>query len=78
MAMRWSGRAKGEDLERAQSTAALLVKLRVELEEADLDAVERCLPLAREDLVSTTLGHDVIDTVKRFKSAVDAALVAGE
>jgi hypothetical protein len=77
MAMHWSSRAGGEELERAQSSAQLLAKLRVDLEGVDFDAVERCLPRARDDLVSSTLGHDVVDTARRFKAALDAALESG-
>jgi hypothetical protein len=76
MGFRWSGRAAGDDLERAQASAQLLAKLRLDLEEVDLDAVERCLPRPRDDLVSSTLGHDVIEQARRFKAAVDAALAS--
>jgi len=76
MGIRWSGRAASDDLERAQSSAHLLAKLRVDLDEVDLDAVERCLPRPRDDLVSSTLGHDVLDAARRFKAAIDAALAS--
>jgi hypothetical protein len=77
MAMQWSSRASAEDLERARATARMLTQVRVVLDSVDFDALERCLPRAREDLVSSTLGHDVIDTARRFKAALDAALESG-
>lgn len=76
MGFRWSGRAGMDDIQVAQSSAQLLAKVRVDLEAVDFDAIEKCLPRARDDIVSSTLGHDVIDTARRFMAAVDAALAS--